>query len=66
MKYCELNIGSGTDNGKKFQQFIELNPQLEVLELEPVVDNAMLINITKYLPHLCALTYVSQSSYTIQ
>lgn len=55
VKYVELNIGSDTENGKRFQQFIELNPQLQVLELEPVVDNVMLMNITEHLPNLCSL-----------
>lgn len=55
LKFVDLNIGSDTENGVKFQHFIELNPQLEVLELAPVVDNAMLMKIAKDLPNLRSL-----------
>ncbi|XP_055304261.1 uncharacterized protein LOC129569452 [Sitodiplosis mosellana] len=56
LKYVQLNIGSVTENGKRFQRFIELNPQLEVLELEPIVDVTIVKSITKHLSNLRSLT----------
>lgn len=57
LKYVELNIGSETDTGERFQRFIELNPQLEVLELEPTVDAVLMKNIAKHLTNLRSLTF---------
>lgn len=55
LKCVELNIGTDTEYGMKFHHFIELNPQLEVLELEPAVDNAMLMRIASDLQNLRSL-----------
>lgn len=55
LKYVQLNIGSETESGKQFQRFIELNPQIEALELDPIVDALLLKNISKYLPNLRSL-----------
>lgn len=55
LKYVQLNIGTDTESGKQFQQFIELNPQIEALELDPIVDTLLMKNISKHLPNLRSL-----------
>lgn len=57
LKYVQLNIGSEMETGKRFQRFIELNPQLEVLELEPTVDAMLMKNIANHLTNLRSLTF---------
>lgn len=56
LKYVQLNIGYETESGQKFQHFIRLNPQLEILVLQTIVDDAMLNVISSHLPILRSLT----------
>ncbi|XP_031618988.1 uncharacterized protein LOC116338072 [Contarinia nasturtii] len=56
LKYVELDIRSETENGQQFQRFIELNPQLQVLDLEPIADAALFNCISSNLKNLRSLT----------
>lgn len=56
LKYVELDVDSATENGQRFQRFIELNSQLQVLDLEPIVDAILLKLISCNLPNLRSLT----------
>lgn len=56
MKNITLDVDSDTACGKRFRRFISLNPQLETLEMDLVVDNALLKVICKTARRLKTLT----------
>ncbi|XP_055326072.1 uncharacterized protein LOC129579912 [Sitodiplosis mosellana] len=56
LKGVPLNVDSDTDDGKRFRRFIKLNPQLDSLEVDFMVDNSLLKVIAKGLRDLKLLT----------
>ncbi|XP_055304271.1 uncharacterized protein LOC129569460 [Sitodiplosis mosellana] len=56
-----VKIASDTETGVKFQRFIELNPQLDQLELDTIVDNGTFTKISEQLPNLMLLEFVRET-----
>lgn len=55
------SVASDTEHGMKLQRFLEINPQLEDLYLNTVVDNGLFDSVVKHLPNLTHLAIVRKN-----
>lgn len=57
----QIEIDSDTESGEKFHRFIELNPQLDLLHLDTIVDIGTFSVISDSLPNLSLFSFVRKS-----
>lgn len=56
-----LDVDHDSDSGKRFRRFISMNPQLNTLDLDLIVDNSLLKSIGKSVRNLKTLTFTRES-----